>query len=274
MGLFDRISRVVRSNVNDLVSKAEDPEKMLEQAIVDMNEDLVQLRQAVAKAIAAEKRSRKQYDEQQSEANKWQERAQLALSKGQEDLARQALQRKKSAADAAAELKPQVDKQKSQVDTLKKSLIGLESKISEAKTKKEMLGARMKAANANEQLQEQVGNMNNNNAMSAFERMEEKVMEKEASGQAAAELAGGGGGIEDQFAQLESGSDVDDELAAMKAQISGSSQNQQSLPESEQPSTSSSDSSESTQSQSQNQEAASDSEMDSELEALRKQLDG
>jgi len=264
MGLFDRISRVVRANVNDLVSKAEDPEKMLEQALVDMNEDLVQLRQAVAKAIAAERRSRQQYDEQQSEANKWQQRAQLALSKGQEDLARQALQRKKSAADAAAALKPQVDQQKSQVDTLKKSLIALESKISEAKTKKEMLGARMKAAKANEQLQDQVGNLNSNSAMGAFERMEEKVMEMEASGQAAAELAGGGGGIDDQFAQLESGSDVDDELAAMKAQLSGSSHDQQALPEGEQQSSSSN----------QNQEAVSDSEMDDELEALRKQLDG
>ncbi|NBD15003.1 MAG: PspA/IM30 family protein [Cyanobacteria bacterium] len=262
MGLFDRISRVVRANVNDLVSKAEDPEKMLEQALVDMNEDLVQLRQAVAKAIAAERRSRKQYEEQQSEANKWQQRAQLALSKGQEDLARQALQRKKSAADAAAALKPQVDQQKSQVDTLKKSLIALESKISEAKTKKEMLGARMKAAKANQQLQEQVGNLSGSSAMGAFERMEEKVMEMEASGQAAAELVGGGGGIEDQFAQLESGSDVDDELAAMKAQLSGSSQNQQALPEGDQ------------QSNQQNQDAVSDSEMDAELEALRRQLDG
>lgn len=262
MGLFDRISRVVRANVNDLVSKAEDPEKMLEQALVDMNEDLVQLRQAVAKAIAAERRSRKQYEEQQSEANKWQQRAQLALSKGQEDLARQALQRKKSAADAAAALKPQVDQQKSQVDTLKKSLIALESKISEAKTKKEMLGARMKAAKANQQLQDQVGNLNSNSAMSAFERMEEKVMEMEASGQAAAELAGSGGGIEDQFAQLESGSDVDDELAAMKAQLSGTPQNQQALPEGEQ------------QSNQQNQDSVSDSEMDAELEALRRQLDG
>jgi phage shock protein A len=262
MGLFDRISRVVRANVNDLVSKAEDPEKMLEQALVDMNEDLVQLRQAVAKAIAAERRSRKQYEEQQSEANKWQQRAQLALSKGQEDLARQALQRKKSAADAAAALKPQVDQQKSQVDTLKKSLIALESKISEAKTKKEMLGARMKAAKANQQLQDQVGNLNSNSAMSAFERMEEKVMEMEASGQAAAELTGGGGGIEDQFAQLESGSDIDDELAAMKAQLSGASPNQQALPEGEQ------------QNNNQNQDAVSDSEMDAELEALRRQLDG
>jgi len=261
MGLFDRISRVVRANVNDMVSKAEDPEKMLEQALVDMNEDLVQLRQAVAKAIAAERRSRSQYEEQESEANKWQQRAQLALSKGQEDLARQALQRKKSAADAAAALKPQVDQQKSQVDTLKKSLIALESKISEAKTKKEMLGARMKAAKANQQLQDQVGNLNSNSAMGAFERMEEKVMEMEASGQAAAELASGGG-IEDQFAQLESGSDVDDELAAMKAQLSGSSQSQGALPEGQQQ-----------QSSGQTQNAADNSEMDAELEALRKQLD-
>lgn len=264
MGLFDRISRVVRANVNDMVSKAEDPEKMLEQALVDMNEDLVQLRQAVAKAIAAERRSRSQYEEQESEANKWQQRAQLALSKGQEDLARQALQRKKSAADAAAALKPQVDQQKSQVDTLKKSLIALESKISEAKTKKEMLGARMKAAKANQQLQDQVGNLNSNSAMGAFERMEEKVTEMEASGQAAAELASGGG-IEDQFAQLESGSDVDDELAAMKAQLSGSSQSQGALPEGQQQ--------QQQQSSGQTQNAADNSEMDAELEALRKQLD-
>ena len=271
MGLFDRISRVVRANVNDMVSKAEDPEKMLEQALVDMNEDLVQLRQAVAKAIAAERRSRSQYDEQESEANKWQQRAQLALSKGQEDLAREALQRKKSAADAAAALKPQVDQQKSQVDTLKKSLTALESKISEAKTKKEMLGARMKAAKANQQLQDQVSGLNSNNAMGAFERMEDKVMEMEASGQAAAELVSEGGGLEDQFAQLESGSDVDDELAAMKAQLSGSSQSQGALPEGQQQQQSSGQSG---QGQSgQGQSAADNSEMDAELEALRKQLD-
>ncbi|PSO51152.1 MAG: hypothetical protein BRC33_01395 [Cyanobacteria bacterium SW_9_44_58] len=276
MGLFDRISRVVRSNVNDLVSKAEDPEKMLEQSLTDMNEDLVQLRQAVAKAIAAERRSRKQYEDQQAEANKWQQRAQLALSKGQEDLARQALQRKKSAADAAEQLKPQVDKQKQQVDTLKKSLIALESKISEAKTKKEMLSSRMKAAKANQQLQEQMGNLNTSGAMNAFERMEEKVTEMEASGQAAAELAGESGGIEDQFAQLESGSDVDDELAAMKAQLSGSSENQEALPEGEESNTSQDQTNYQTtqdQNQTQNQDAVSDSEMDAELEALRKQLD-
>ncbi|HEY9805961.1 MAG TPA: PspA/IM30 family protein, partial [Candidatus Obscuribacterales bacterium] len=84
MGLFDRISRVVRSNVNDMVSKAEDPEKILEQSILDMQEDLVQLRQAVASAIASQKRTQQQYNQAQTESNNWQQRAQLALQKGDE----------------------------------------------------------------------------------------------------------------------------------------------------------------------------------------------
>ncbi|MEC4854155.1 MAG: PspA/IM30 family protein, partial [Jaaginema sp. PMC 1079.18] len=87
MGLFDRISRVFRANLNDLVSKAEDPEKVLEQAVIDMQDNLVQLRQAVARTIAEQKRSEKQYLQNQDEANKWQQRAQLALQKGDENLA-------------------------------------------------------------------------------------------------------------------------------------------------------------------------------------------
>ena len=97
MGLFDRVSRVVRSNLNAAVSGAEDPEKILDQAIIDMQEDLVQMRQAVAKAIASQKRVQQQYERAQSEANTWQQRAQLALQKGDESLAREALTRKKDA---------------------------------------------------------------------------------------------------------------------------------------------------------------------------------
>ena len=136
MGLFDRISRVVRSNLNDIVSNAEDPEKMLEQSVLEMQEDLVQLRQGVAQAIAAQKRSEQQYNQSQNEANKWQRNAQLALQKGDENLARQALERKKSFSENANTIKTTLDSQVGQIDTLKRSLIGLESKISEAKTKK------------------------------------------------------------------------------------------------------------------------------------------
>jgi phage shock protein A len=165
MGLFDRLSRVVRANVNDLVSKAEDPEKVLEQAVIDMQEDLVQLRQAVARAIATQKRTEQQYNKNQQEANTWQQRAQLALSKGDENLAREALTRKKSFGDTAATLKLQLDQQSGNVDTLKRNLIALESKIAEAKTKKDMLKARANAAKAQKQLQETIGGIDTSSAI-------------------------------------------------------------------------------------------------------------
>ncbi|QLE54112.1 PspA/IM30 family protein [Nostoc sp. TCL26-01] len=257
MGLFDRIKRVVSANLNDLVNKAEDPEKMLEQAILEMQEDLVQLRQGVAQTIAAQKRTEKQYTDAQNEINKWQRNAQLALQKGDENLARQALERKKTYTETSTSLKASLDQQVTQVDTLKRNLIQLESKISEAKTKKEMLKARITTAKAQEQLQGMVRGMNTSSAMAAFERMEEKVLMQEARAQSAAELAGAD--LETQFAQLEAGSDVDDELAALKASLAPAPE-QNLLPP-----------------QQQQQQAStppkSNEVVDSELDALRKQLD-
>ncbi len=257
MGLFDRISRVVRANLNDVVSKAEDPEKILEQSILEMQEDLVQLRQAVAQAIAAQKRTEQQYNQNQNEANRWQRNAQLALQKGDENLARQALERKKTFAETANTLKASLDQQVGQIDTLKRSLVALESKISEAKTKKDMLKARISAARAQEQLQGTLRGVNTSGAAAAFERMEEKVMMQEARAQAAGELVGSD--LEGQFAALEAGSDVDDELAALKAQMSlpGTPQNQPSLP----------------QANDQSANSKSNQVIDAEIEQLKKQLD-
>jgi phage shock protein A len=262
MGLFDRIKRVVGANLNDLVSKAEDPEKMLEQAILEMQEDLVQLRQGVAQAIAAQKRTDKQYNDAQNEINKWQRNAQLALQKGDENLARQALERKKTYADSSGALKGSLDQQTTQVDTLKRSLQQLESKLSEAKTKKDMLKARITAAKAQEQLQGMVGNMNTSSAMAAFERMEEKVMIQESRAQSMAELAGQD--LESQFAKLESGSDVDDELEALKMQLTGTPPGGPLLP----PSPTAATSTPTPTSTPVEKEV-----VDSELEALRKQID-
>lgn len=257
MGLFDRIGRVVKSNLNDMVSKAEDPEKMLEQALMEMQEDLVQLRQGVAQAIAAQKRSEQQSNQAQNQANEWDRKARLALTKGDENLARQALERKKSYTETANTLQAQLEQQVGQIDTLKRSLIALESKISEAKTKKDMLKARISAAKAQEQLQSTVGRLGTSSAMGAFERMEEKVLMQEARAGAAAELVGSN--LESQFAQLESG-DVDDDLAALKAQMSlgpASSQNQASLPPASEQTT----------------KSKSDQPVDDDLERLRSQLD-
>jgi phage shock protein A len=263
MGLFDRVSRLLRANVNDMVSKAEDPEKILEQAVMDMQEDLVQLRQAVASSIANQKRSEQNYNKAMGDANSWQSKAQLALQKGDEDLAREALLRKKNYSETAASLKAQLDGQAGMVDTMKKSLMQLEGKISEAKTKKEMLKSRSQAAKATEQLQGAVGKIGTNSAMAAFERMEEKVLVQEARSQAAAELTGAD--LESKFAALSAGSDVEDELEMMKQQMLGASKPAAALPQGTVAPTAATP---------KDTVKAPMSADDAELEALRKQIDG
>jgi phage shock protein A len=213
MGFFERLSRLFRANANAVISSMEDPSKILDQSVEDMQRDLVKLRQAVATAIA---RIQNQAEQAESQSKTWYERAELALKKGEEELAREALSRRKTYQDTATALNTQLQTQSAQVEQLKKSLLQLESKISEAKTKKDMLKARAQAAQAQEQLQSAVTGLGTDNAMAAFERMEEKVQSLEARSQAAAELAGAD--LESQFAALQS-SDVDDELAALRNKL-------------------------------------------------------
>ncbi len=220
MGLLERVGMVVRSNLNALVSAAEDPEKILEQTIIDMNADLVKLRQAVAQAIAAQKRLEQQYTQNLQQAKQWEDRARLALSKGDEALAMEALNRKKTAVDTANALKTQVDQMAAQVKTLKDNLTALESKLAEAKTKKEMLKARVRAAKASEQIHQAVSKVSTSNAMAVFDRMEDKVLQMEARSQAIAELSGDT--LESPFQALENRAGNDDvqfELLEMKRQL-------------------------------------------------------
>ena len=187
MGFFDRVGRLFRANLNDLVSRAEDPVKILEQSVADMQSDLVKLRQAVATAIASQKRIENQAQQAETQAQTWYQRAELALKKGEEDLAKEALSRRKTYQETATALNAQLS---GQVETLKKNLLALEGKIAEARTKKDMLKARAQAAQAQAQLQGAVGGLSTDSSMAAFERMEEKVQALEAQGQAAAEIAG------------------------------------------------------------------------------------
>lgn len=217
MGLFDRVSRVVRANLNSVVSAAEDPEKILEQTVIDMQEDLIQMRQAVAQAIASQKRLEQQYRQNQQQATEWERRAKLALTKGDESLAMEALNRKKTAAETAMALKNQLDQTTGQVQALKSNMTALESKISEAKTKKEMLTARARAAKASEQIHQAVSKVGTSSSMAAFDRMEDKVMQLEARSEAIAELSSDS--LESQFAQLEAGSDVAFQLQELKEQM-------------------------------------------------------
>ncbi len=219
MGFFDKLSRLLRANLNDLVNKAEDPVKILDQSVADMQADLVKLRQAVAMAIASQKRLQSQADQSQKQVSIWYERAELALQKGEETLAREALTRRKTFQETSDSLTNQLEAQEGQVEVLKRSLVALEGKIAEARTKKDMLKARAQAAKAQQQLQSAVGNMGSNSAMEAFERMEDKVQALEATSQAAAELAGAD--LESQFAALEGNNDLDDELNAIREKLQG-----------------------------------------------------
>jgi len=217
MGLIDRILRVIRANINSLVSQTEDPEKILEQAVSEMQDDLIQLRQAVAGAIATQKRTERQSRQNQSTAEEWYRRAQLALQQNQEDLARQALTKRKSYQETAEALQAQLEQQSSIVTRLKQDMRMLESKISEAKTKKDMYIARARSAEATQRLNEMLGNVTTGNTLGAFERMEEKVIQLEAQSEAIASL--GTEDLEKKFLTLEDTDDIDTELASMKAQI-------------------------------------------------------
>ncbi|MBW4495766.1 MAG: PspA/IM30 family protein [Oscillatoria princeps RMCB-10] len=217
MGFFDRIIRVIRANINSLIGSAEDPEKVLEQAVHDMQEDLIQLRQAVAQAIATQKRTERDYSRTQSTADEWHRRAQLALQKGDDNLAREALTRKKSYQETAEAMRKQIELQTSVVSQLKQNMRSLESKISEARSKKDLYIARARSAKAAEKIHEMMGQLNTGTALSAFDRMEEKVLQLEARSEALAEI--GADDLEQKFASLQDGGGIEAELAAMKAQM-------------------------------------------------------
>ena len=217
MGLLDRLSRLLRANLNAFLSDAEDPIKILDQSVADMQEDLVKLRQAVAIAIASQKRLENQANQAREQIQNWLSRAELALKKGEDDLAREALSRKKTFQETFESLTNQFQSQNGQVEKLKKSLLLLERKIAEARTKKDMLKARAQAAKAQQKIQSAVGDLGGKSAMAAFERMEDKVEALEASGQAALELAGED--LESKFAALEGGDDIENELEKLRSQL-------------------------------------------------------
>ncbi|XP_004507362.1 membrane-associated protein VIPP1, chloroplastic isoform X1 [Cicer arietinum] len=220
MNLFDRFARVVKSYANAIVSSFEDPEKILEQAVLEMNDDLTKMRQATAQVLASQKRMENKYKAAQQASEEWYRKAQLALQKGEEDLAREALKRRKSFADNASALKAQLDQQKGVVDNLVSNTRLLESKIQEARSKKDTLKARAQSAKTATKVSEMLGNVNTSSALSAFEKMEEKVMTMESQAEALGQLTSDD--LEGKFALLESSS-VDDDLANLKKELSGSS---------------------------------------------------
>jgi phage shock protein A len=189
MGIFSRLKTLISSNVNDMISKAEKPEKMLNQLLIEMNEQLIESKKAVAMAIADEKKLERERDNQRAQAQEWERKAMLAVQAGKDDLAREALLRKQEYDNAALEYQKQWEAQKSSVDKLKESLRGLQNKIEEAQRKKNLLVARAKRAEAQQKIQDTISSVSGNRtAFDAFDRMAAKVDQMEAQADAAREL--------------------------------------------------------------------------------------
>ncbi len=221
MGLFSRLAQLIKSNINDLISKSEDPEKMLNQVVLDMNNQLVEAKKQVAASIADEKRLAKQAEQELSNSAEWERRAMMALRAGNEELAKEALSRKKEHDTIAQTFKDQWAKQKAAVEKLKQALRMLNDKIEEAKRKKNVLVARKKRAEAQKAIQETMSGLKDQSAFETFDRMAQKIDQLEAEAEAGEELAEEytGDVLASKFSQLEKSAGADDELAALKRKM-------------------------------------------------------
>ncbi|GAX82825.1 hypothetical protein CEUSTIGMA_g10251.t1 [Chlamydomonas eustigma] len=228
--LFSRISRLITSTVTNVVSSAEDPEKLLDTVVTEMQEDLIKMRQAAAQVMASQKQIEAKFKQAQATADDWLRRAELAVQKNEDDLAKEALKRRKTYQEQADSLKAQVDMQQKAVDNLLNNTRMLETKLTEAKSKKDTLKARAASAKTSKQIQEMIGSLNTSNSVVAFEKMEEKVLSMEAEAESTAILVGNDK-LDDKFALLEAGS-VEDELSALKrGMLKGSATPVAALPE-------------------------------------------
>ena len=179
MGIFSKLSTVIKSNINDLISRAENPEKMLNQIILDMRDQLAKAKREVAGAIADEKKLKTQLDAEAKQARDWQHRAMLAVKEGRDDLAKQALLRHNEHAHGAVQLHDTWVKHREETEKLKGSLRQLNDKIEEAKRKRNILVARQRRAEAQGRIQETMSSLGDKSAFESFERMTEKIEESE-----------------------------------------------------------------------------------------------
>jgi len=222
MGLFSRFKRAVKSNINDMISKAENPEKMLNQLIVEMNEQLIESKKTVAAAIADEKKLERQMVMNREQAAEWERKAMLAVKSGEDNLAKEALLRKQEYDNTVRQYQTQWQAQAESVEQLKGALRQLQQKIEEAQRKKNLLIARAKRAEAQKRMQQTMSSMADTSAFEVFDRMSEKVEQIEAEVDAMREIeaSSSGDSLEKQFQALEaSDSSADKLLEDLKAKM-------------------------------------------------------
>jgi phage shock protein A len=218
MALLERVSTLIRANLNDLVDRAEDPEKMIKQVILDMQNQLLQVKTQVAISIADQHVLEKKQSENEESEQQWMKRAELALDKKDDALARGALERSMSYRSMAANFRQQVEDQRAQVENPKSALQKLQQKLSEAQAKADLLIAQHRRSRALNKATEAKNGMGDNSNAAAFDRMKNKVRHSESMAQATAEMVTEDVG--DRFAAMEKEQELDRLLQELKAKRS------------------------------------------------------
>ena len=221
MGIFARLAQLIKSNINDLISRSEDPEKMLNQIVIDMNNQLAEATKQVAVAIADEKRLAKQVEQEAANSAEWKRRAEMAIRAGNDALAREALTRRKEHEQLRLGYEQQWEKQKAATEQLKKALRMLNSKIEEAKRKKNLLIAQKQRAEAQKAIHEAMGGLRDQSAFETFDRMADQINKMEAEAEASAELAEeySGDVLKSKFDELEQTAGADMDLMELKREM-------------------------------------------------------
>ena len=217
-GVFTRISDILKSNLNEMLDRAEEPDKMIRQMIRDMEEAVSKATASVGTAVANHKRLERQFIEKQNQADEWQRKAERAVATGEDDLARRALERKAMFAKAREDLAPAVEESKQTAEQLREQLRELKTKLEEARTRQGALVARHQAAEARKRLAQSISGLGKD-AFSSFERFEQRVEESEAEASAHSEISGEMEDIEKQIHKVDVDRGVDDELQALKAKL-------------------------------------------------------
>ncbi|MDT8322980.1 MAG: PspA/IM30 family protein [Bacteroidota bacterium] len=215
-GIFSRITDIFKANINDILDKAEDPEKMIKQMVIEMEEAVNKATTAVGAAIANEKQLERQHADKAKLVTQWQQRAIKAVNAGRDDLARQALEKKNMFEKAATDLEAPLAEAKKTALTMRSQLEQLKAKLDEARVREGTLIARHQAAKAKKQISSSLAGIGDG-AFANFDKYEQKVLKTESEAEAMAELAGDTTSLDDEFAQLEAGDSVEEELALLKA---------------------------------------------------------
>ena len=219
MAIFERISDLVRANINDLLDKAENPEKMVKQIIIDMEDQIRKSTQSLGTAMGSLNQVKKQLENAEEQSNNWQAKARTCLEQGNEDLAKQALENKVKQDKMVTQYQEMVTSMQNQVDEIKSQIDIMKQKLEEARSKQAMLSARNQMADAKVQMSKTLGNIDSKSAFAKMDKMEQKIEQKEAQADALSNVSGVSSEEIDLFKKMDHENAINAELEKLKSEI-------------------------------------------------------